>query len=168
MTTFPSLVPNAVSLDHGSPMISEYQVFGVGPVRFRHNDYVNGQEFQLTYRGLDQDSIGLIRAHYEDNGGTAGGFEVPTSILVGLNVTDSSSKYRYTETPTEEHIGLQRYNVTVSLKAIEGLLLQFILNGGPATLPSQEPFDKFVFSGTAPFILDGSVASQATLILNAT
>lgn len=167
MTTFPSLIPNAISLDHGSPMVSEYQAFGVGPVRFRHNNYVNGQEFQLTYQGLDQDSIELIRTHYEDNSGTAGRFDVPTSILIGLNVTDSTSRYRYVETPTEEHIGLQRYNVTVSLKAIEGLLLEFILDGGSSTLPSEEPFDKFVFSGTAPFILNGSVAGQATLILNA-
>ena len=167
MTTFPSLVPNAISLNHGSPQVSEYQAFGVGPIRFRHNNYVNGQEFQLVYQALDQDSIELIRSHYQDNGGTSGRFEVPTSILVGLNATDASSKYRYAETPTEEHIGLQRYNITISLKAIEGLLLQFTLNSGSATLPAEEAFDEFVFTGTAPFILNGSTASQATLILNA-
>jgi hypothetical protein len=167
MTTFPSLIPNAISLNHGSPQLSEYQAFGIGPIRFRHNDYVNGQEFQLVYQALDQTSIELLRDHYIVNSGTAGRFEVPTSILVGLNTVDASSKYRYTETPTEEHIGLQRYNVTISLKAIEGLLLQFILNGGPATLPAEEAFDEYVFTGTAPFILNGSTESLATLILNA-
>ena len=167
MTIFPSLIPNSVSLNHGLPQVSEYKAFGIGPVRFRHNNYVNGQEFKLVYRALDQDSIKLIRDHYLDNAGTAGQFSVPTSVFGGLNVTDAGSQYRYTETPSEEHIGLKRYNVTVSIKAIEGLLLEFILDGGPATLPSEEAFDLYVFTGTAPFILSGTTASQATLILNA-
>tara|TARA_B100000035_G_scaffold221461_1_gene190200 strand:- start:636 stop:1142 length:507 start_codon:yes stop_codon:yes gene_type:complete len=167
MTTFPSLVPNAISLNHGLPQISEYEAFGIGPVRFRHNNYVNGQEFQLVYQALDQDSIELIRTHYRDNNGTSGQFDIPASVLALLNTTDSSSRYRYAETPTEEHIGLQRYNVTISVKAVEGLLLQFTLNGGPATLPAEEAFDEFVFTGTMPFILNGFTASQATLILNA-
>ena len=167
MSAFPSLVPNSISLNHGAPQASEYEVFGIGPVLFRHDNYVNGQEFQLVYQALDQDSIESIRTHYQDNGGTSGHFTVPTSVLAFVNSTNASSKYRYTETPTEEHIGLQRYNITISLKAIEGLLLQFILNGGPATLPAEEAFDEFEFSGTAPFVLDGSPASQATLILNA-
>lgn len=166
MTTFPSLIPNEISLDHGLPQISEYQAFGIGPIRFRHNNYVNGQEFQLVYRALDQDSIELIRTHYQDNGGTSGQFTVPTSVLALVNTTDSSSKYRYTETPTEEHIGLQRYNITISLKAIEGLLLEFALDGGSTTVPAEETVDEFVFVGTGPFILNGSPANQATLIVD--
>jgi hypothetical protein len=166
MTTFPSLVPNAISLNHGSPQVSEYQAFGIGPIRFRHNNYVNGQEFQLVYQALDQNSIELIRTHYQDSNGTSGRFEVPTSVLALLNTTDSSSKYRYTETPTEEHIGLQRYNVTVSIKAIEGLLLQFSLDGSSAAQNTERPVDSFVFTGTEPFYLDGSSTSQAILVLD--
>jgi hypothetical protein len=166
MTAFPSLVPNAISLNHGVPQVSEYEAFGIGPIRFRHNNYVNGQEFQLVYQALDQDSIELIRDHYQDNGGTSGQFTVPVSVLALINTTDSSSKYRYTETPTEEHIGLQRYNVTISLRAIEGILLEFVLDGGSTTVPAEETVDKFVFVGTAPFNMNGSPASQATLIVD--
>ena len=166
MTAFPSLVPNAISLNHGSPQVSEYEAFGIGPVRFRHNNYVNGQEFELIYQALDQDSIELIRSHYQANGGTSGQFAVPTSVLALINATDSSSKYRYTETPTEEHIGLQRYNITISLRAIEGVLLEFTLDAGGPTLPPEEEVDDFVFVGTGPFILNGSPASQATLIVD--
>ena len=166
MTTFPSLVPNAISLNHGVPQVSEYEAFGIGPIRFRHNNYVNGQEFQLVYQALDQDSIELIRSHYQDNGGTSGQFAVPTAVLALINTTDSSSKYRYTETPTEEHIGIQRYNITISLKAIEGILLEFNLDGGSTTVSSEQTVDKFVFVGTAPFNLNGSPASQATLIVD--
>lgn len=166
MSAFPSLVPNAISLSHGSPQVSEYQAFGVGPVRFRHNNYVNGQEFQLVYQALDQESIESIRTHYQDNGGTSGQFTVPISVLALVDTTDASSKYRYTETPTEEHIGLQRYNITISLKAIEGILLEFALDAGGTTVPPEESVDEFVFVGTGPFILNGSPASQATLIVD--
>lgn len=167
MTTFPSLVPNAISLSHGLPQVSEYTAFGVGPVRFRHTDFVNGQEYQLTYTALDQDSIQLLRDHYQDTGGTSRHFDVPVSVLPGLNSTDSSSRYRYTETPAEEHIGFQRYNITISIKAVVGVEMRFILSGVPATLPAEEAVDIYVFSGTAPFILNGSSSALATLILKA-
>jgi len=166
MTAFPSLVPNEINLDHGSPQVSEYTAFGIGPVRFRHNNYVNGQEFELVYQALDQDSIELIRDHYRDNGGSSGEFAVPTSVFALIGVTDSSSKYRYTRTPTETHIGLQRYNITVSIRAVEGVLLEFALDAGSTTVPAEEPVDEFIFAGTGPFILNGSSASQATLIVD--
>ena len=92
MTAFPSLYPNSISLTHGLPQVSEYAAFGVGPIRFRHNDNVNQQDFQLVYRALDQASIELLRDHYYHNSGTAGTFEVPIAILGGLNVTNTSSR----------------------------------------------------------------------------
>jgi hypothetical protein len=45
--------------------------------------------------------------------------------------------------------------------------LLFILDGGPATLPTEAAFAFSVFSGTEPFILNGSDSTQATLVLNA-
>ena len=168
MTIFPFLYPNSISLSHGLPQVSEYAAFGVGPIRFKHTDNVNQQDFQLTYEALDQASIELLRDHYHQNSGTAGTFEVPTAILGGLNVTNSTSKYRYVETPTEQHIGFKRYNVAISIVAVEGREIAFILNSGSVTLPAETAFDEFVFSGTAPFVLNGSNSSTATLILNAT
>ena len=85
----------------------------------------------------------------------------------GLNIFTADSVFRYTETPTEEHTGVQLYNVSVAIQAIEGIDLLFILDGGPATLPTEAAFAFSVFSGTAPFLLNGSEASQATLVLNA-
>jgi hypothetical protein len=170
MSTFPALVPNSIDFNFGVPQVSEYSTFGIGPVRFRHTDYINGQTFSIKYQGLDQASIELLRTHYSDNSGTAGEFSVPLGVFVGIAAIDESSIYRYTTTPTEEHIGFQRYNVTVSIRAIEGVLLKFILDGGSATLPAEEAFDKYVFSGTAPFILDADDADPlvvTSLILNA-
>lgn len=170
MSIFPSLIPNSISFDFGAPQISEYASYGIGPIRFRHTNYINGQTFNLRYQGLDQSSIELLRTHYAHNSGTADEFTVPIGVVGGVNIVNSASIYRYTTTPTEEHIGLQRYNVTISIRAIEGVLIQFILIGEPAQLGSLAAFDSYVFSGTAPFILDADDADPAvtaSLILNA-
>ena len=169
MSTFPSLIPNSINFDFGAPQISEYSAFGIGPIRFRHTDFINGQTFSLKYQGLDQTSIELLRAHYLANSGTAGEFSVPTAVVDNVNAVNSTSVYRYTTTPTEEHIGFKRYNVTISIRAIEGVLVQFILVGESAQLGSLAAFDSYVFSGTAPFILeadDAYPAVVASLILN--
>ena len=167
MTTFPTLNPNSINLEQGQPQVSEYQSFGIGPIRFKHNNFVNDQKVVFTYRGLDQTSVELLRDHYQNNSGTAARFAVPVSLFGGLNIFTASSVFRYTETPTEEHTGVQLYNVSVAIQAIEGIDLLFILDGGPATLPTEAAFAFSVFSGTEPFILNGSDSTQATLVLNA-
>ena len=167
MTAFPTLYPNSISLNHGKPQVSEYEGFGIGPIRFKHNNFVNKQTFTFTYRGLEQASVELLRDHYVQNFGTAARFTVPVALFGGLNVVDGNSIFRYTETFTEQHVGAQLYEVSVEIQAIEGVDLSFILNGGPAALPAETAFNNVVFSGTAPFILNGSDSSQATLAFNA-
>lgn len=165
MPDFPTLYPSSISFNHGSPQLSEYTAFGIGPVRFRFDDFVNGQTFTLAYENILQSDVDLIRAHYEDSSGTANEFAVPTAIFGGLSITDAFSRYRYLETPEEEHFGVY-FNVTVTLQAVQGVQTNFVLNAGPATLPAEEAFSKFPFDGTMPFILDGSTAALATLVLN--
>lgn len=166
MSSFPTLHPDSISFDHGQPQVSEYTAFGIGPIRFRNSSFVNGQVFTLEYLNIQQASVDLIRNHYNNSQGTAGEFAVPTAILGGINVTDASSLYRYVDTPQEEHFGVY-FNLTVTLQAVQGVSLKLILDGGPATLPAEEAFTKFVFDGTAPFILNGTDAVTATLVLNA-
>ena len=167
MSAFPTLIPNSITYDHGRANVSEYSIFGAGPIRFRHSNYVNGQNLQLVYRGLSQAQVQLIRDHYEAVGGTHGAFTAPLAIWGGASVAQTDSEYRYAETPTEEHTGLH-YNVTISLRLLQGTFISFILDGGPATLPAESAFSKYVFDGTAPFILNGTDPATATLILNAT
>ena len=169
ISPFPALIPNSISLNHGTPRVNEYESFGVGPIRFKRNNVVNNQSFTFNYRGLDQTSVELLRNHYEDNSGIAAQFTVPTSLFGGLTIVFDSSLFRYTDTFTEEHTGQQLYTVSVELQAVEGIELFFTLNGGPATLPAETEVSRIVFVGTAPFILNGngSDASQATLALNA-
>lgn len=167
MTTFPTLSPNSISLNYGKSQVSEYEGFGIGPIRFKHNNFVNKQSFTFTYRGLEQASVELLRSHYEQNSGIAARFAVPIVLFGGLNVVDGDSIFRYTETFTEQHVGAQLYDVSVAIQAIEGVDLSYILDGGPAALPAETAFNDVVFSGTAPFILNGSTSSQATLAFNA-
>jgi hypothetical protein len=166
MTTFPTLYPNSFSFGLGLPQVSEFTSFGVGPIRFRHNNFINGQRFALEYLNLQQTSVEAIRNHYSQNQGTAGEFLVPSAIFGSVNIIDSASVFRYVETPVEEHFGIY-FNVIVTIEAVTGIELLFSLEGGPATLPAEEAFSKFVFDGTAPFILNGSDPALATLTLNA-
>lgn len=171
MTTspFPTLIPNSISLSQGTPRVDEYESFGIGPIRFKRNNLVNNQRFTFNYRGLSQTAVELLRDHYEDNSGIAAQFTVPISLFGGLTIVFDNSLFRYTDTFTEEHAGLQLYNVSVEIQSVEGIDLFFTLNGGPATVPAETEVSRIVFVGTAPFILNGngSTASAAKLALNA-
>lgn len=165
MAAFPTVYPDSISFDHGQPQVSEYNAFGIGPIRFRNNNFINAQVFTLEYRFLQQTSVDLIRDHYIQSQGTADEFTVPIGILGSVGVTDATSLYRYVETPQEEHFGVY-FNLTVTLQAVQGIEMAFGLDAGGTTLPSEESVSEFVFEGTAPFILNGSIASEATLILD--
>ena len=168
MTTFPSLVPNEISYGQGESNISEYNSFGLGPIRFRHSKYINSQNLNLTYRGLSQASVELIRQHYIDVGGTHGSFAAPSSIWGGVNLPQIDSLYRYADTPTEEHTGLH-YNVNITLRLLQGVLPQLTLDGGDRNLfyGEEEEVNTFGLSGTGPFLLVGSSSDAATLRLDA-
>ena len=166
MADFPTVYPDSITFNHGQPQISEYTAFGIGPILFRNTNFVNGQTLTLTYSNIQQSSVDLIRDHYYAVQGIAGEFAVPVAILGGIGITDSSSVYRYAETPQEEHFGVY-FNVSVTLQAVEGIEMKFTMNAGPAALPSEESVSRFVFDGTAPFILNGSTSALATLTLNA-
>lgn len=164
MPDFPTLVPNEIRFDHGQHNLTEVATFA-GPIRFRHSARVNRHLLQLTYRGLTQTEIDEIRTHYIDSAGTHRPFAIATSLWGGLTVTDSQAQYRYNEPPQEEHTGLH-YNVSVSLRVLDGLLSLYILNSGGASQPALSSFVSQAFTGTAPFILDCDDATPtATLLL---
>jgi len=165
MSTFPSLVPNELSFDMGRANISEVATFA-GPVRFRHSKRVNHQNLRVSYRGLSQSQVELLREHYYTNQTAPDYFDVPTSLWGGLTVVSSTALYRYSSPLQEEHLGLY-YNVSFSLRVIEGVNLLYILEGGTADNRTPAAFASFAFNGYEPFILDCSGASvTATLVLD--
>lgn len=166
MSDFPELIPTSISFSHGRPNISEYRAFGTGPITFRHSYYVNDQTMELQYVGLSEASVQEIRDHYNVVGGIFGTFNAPVSIWGGAGIAQTSSQYKYVETPQEVHTGLY-FNVTVSLRLLQGRLISFVLDGSGAELPAEEAVEALVFDGTAPFVLEGSTSGTATLILDA-
>ena len=165
MTLFPAIKPNGISFDMGRANISEVATFA-GPVRFRHSKRVNGHTLQLTYTGLSQTQVENIRDHYYTNQGTHGYFPVPSELWGGLTVVSTDAVYRYANAIEETHQGLY-YDVTVSLRIIDGFSLLYILEGNGATQPALANFVSFAFTGTAPFILDcNGVSPSATLLLD--
>jgi|TARA_R100000479_G_scaffold174010_1_gene121305 hypothetical protein len=166
MSDFPELIPNSISFSHGQPNISEYRAFGTGPITFRHSNYVNDQTMELQYIGLSETSVQEIRDHYNVVGGIFGTFNAPLSIWGGAGIAQTDSQYKYVETPQEVHTGLH-FNVTVSLRLLQGKLVSFILDGGGSELSAEQEVEELVFEGTSPFVLEGSDSDAATLILDA-
>jgi len=163
--TFPAIKPNAISFDMGRSNTSEISTFA-GPVIFRHSKRINGHVLQLNYVGLSQSQVESIRDHYYSSSGTHNYFDAPTDLWGGLRVVDENAVYRYTAPPEEIHQGLY-YDVTVSLRIIDGTTLLFVLEGNGASQPALANFASFAFTGTAPFILDcNGVSPSATLLLD--
>lgn len=166
MATFPTLVPNDISFDYGVSNISEVSTFA-GPVRFRHSKRINGHTLRLNYRGLSQTQTEELRTHYINSDGILRRFNLPTALWGGLSVVAADAEYRYTAPPQEEHMGLY-YNVSITLKILDGTVSFYILNGNGAELPAQAVFSAGVFNGTAPFVLDcGDADPTVTLLLEA-
>lgn len=164
MTVFPALIPNEIGFDMGRANISEVQTFA-GPVRFRHSKNVNNQILRVNYRGLSQTQVATLRQHYIQNQNALTYFTVPADIWGGLVVVSDASLYRYESPPEEEQIGLY-YNVSFSLRVIDGISLSYTLFGGTATPFTTAAFRSFAFNGFQPFTLNGSGASvTATLVL---
>jgi hypothetical protein len=162
MSDYPAIVANAADFDLGRSNITEVGTFA-GPVRFRHTSRINGYTLRLRYFGLQQSQVDQLRQHYNDNQGFHRTFEVPTSIWGGLSVVSSDSKYRYQSAPREEHAGLY-YNVSIDLRITDGVNLSLILFCGGAAQPAVAPFQSFVLTGNAPFILNAS-GDDPTLLL---
>jgi type II secretory pathway pseudopilin PulG len=162
MEAFPALTPNEIGFDLGTPNISEVATFA-GPVRFRHSQRINNHALQLVFRGISQAQVNQLRQHYSDAGGTHRYFELPVAAWGGLTVVNNSSLYRYASTPEEDHQGLY-YNVSISLKIVDGVTTLFILSCGGAAQPTPYAFTSTAFTGYAPFILNAGGATP-TLIL---
>jgi hypothetical protein len=162
MTTFPLLTPNEINFDLGTPNSSEVATFA-GPVRFRHSSRINKHTLQLVFQGLSQSQVNQLRQHYRESDGTHLYFEAPLAIWGGLSVVNASSLYRYASTPDEDHQGTH-YNVSISLKILDGITTLLVLNCGGAELPLPYAFTAVGFSGFAPFILNAG-GSTPTLLL---
>ena len=119
MATFPELEPATRSYDFGLFPLTEEPSISAGIVRFRHS--VTQQNYQLTlgYVDLTDAEASLIREHYQYQGGGYLSFQLPSIIWAGHtfsgNIVPYTTRWRYIETPEEEHRSAGYVNVTVTL-----------------------------------------------------
>ena len=119
MATFPVLEPATRSYDFGLFPLTEEPSVSAGIVRFRHS--VTQQNYQLTlgYVDLTDAEASLIREHYQSQGGGYISFQLPATVWAGHtfsgNIVPYTTRWRYIETPEEEHRSAGYVNVTVTL-----------------------------------------------------
>jgi hypothetical protein len=144
MATFPELEPATRAYDFGLFPLTEQPSLSAGIVRFRHS--VTPQNYQLTlgYTALTDAEAGLIREHYQGQGGGYRSFQLPPIIWRGHtfsgNVAPTNTRWRYLAAPEEEHRSAGYVNVSVSLGAdgtIDAELglqpIDLTITGGAAT-----------------------------------
>jgi hypothetical protein len=143
MATFPVLEPATRSYDFGLFPLTEEPSVSAGIVRFRHS--VTQQNYQLTlgYVNLTDAEASLIREHYQSQGGGYHSFQLPSIIWAGhtfsSNIVPYTTRWRYIETPEEEHRSAGYVNVTVTLGS-DGTI-----DGGLG----QQPVDLTIAAGAA-------------------
>ena len=119
MATFPELEPATRSYDFGLFPLTEVPSISAGIVRFRHS--ITPQNYQLTlgYVALTDAEAGLIREHFQGQGGGYRSFQLPATVWKGHtftgNVAPTNTRWRYTAAPEEEHRSAGYVNVTVAL-----------------------------------------------------
>ena len=119
MATFPVLEPATRAYDFGLFPLTEEPSVSAGIVRFRHS--VTQQNYQLTigYVDLTDAEASLIREHYQSQGGGYLSFQLPATVWAGHtfsgNIVPYTTRWRYIETPEEEHRSAGYVNVTVTL-----------------------------------------------------
>ena len=119
MATFPALEPATRSYDFGLFPLTEEPSVSAGIVRFRHS--ITPQNYQLTigYTALTDAEASLIREHYQSQGGGYRSFQLPSIIWAGHtfsgNIVPYTTRWRYIETPEEEHASAGYVNVSVTL-----------------------------------------------------
>ncbi|ATS93198.1 putative minor tail protein [Synechococcus phage S-LBS1] len=119
MATFPVLEPATRAYDFGLFPLTEEPSVSAGIVRFRHS--VTQQNYQLTlgYVDLTDAEASLIREHYQSQGGGYLSFQLPATVWAGHtfsgNIVPYTTRWRYIETPEEEHSSAGYVNVTVTL-----------------------------------------------------
>ena len=166
---FPTLQPDSISFNLGGLNVSDQETLNGGTVRFRHSNKVSNHRITLEYENLTEAQLVQIRDHYKSVSGPHYHFNVDPMIWGDSDVVPTTSLYRYAGIPEEEHFGVFN-RVSVSLVVLIGLDVNYGLVGEPADLGSEEFFESFAFSGTAPFILvadDADPAYDAELILTA-
>lgn len=145
--------PNSISYNIGGLNVSESGTLSSGPIRFRRSNVLTGHQITFRYVDLTQTEVGLFRQHYLDAAGTHSKFKIPTSVFGGANITQTTSFYRYVDTPEETQRGVF-HDIEIEVVVLTGVDLTYNLSsGGGANTTAETVNDSFFANGTSPFYL---------------
>lgn len=148
---FPAIVPRSVSYDFGMMNLTEEPTVS-GPIRFRHSTDTVNYSLTLNYDALTSTEVTQFRNHYLQAKGTHLRFKAPTQIWGLPQIANEDSVYRYAGPPEEQQFGVYT-KMTISLIALIGLNLAYILDGNAAVQPELTSFTSPAFTGHAPFVV---------------
>lgn len=121
--SFPALQPTARSLTYGQYPVKSYTAMNGAVTRRLFGDRASGFKLQLTFSGLDAESLDSLWTHYDEMQGGYTGFTLPDSVWAG-EAADLRTRYQtltgilwHYESPpqVEAQRGTTRRNVTLTL-----------------------------------------------------
>lgn len=173
MADYPTVYPDSISIESGA-MITDRLTTASGVTSVvRRTKGFKDVSFSLTYTNLTSTSVNSIRTHFQDHFDFNQSFSVPLAVLGSFAIVSSDAKYYYDSELEETQRGIYT-DLTVTLKAIDDNTAQIILNPGDSSTQSETAVPKstsdlstYVFSGTAPFVLDAgsAVASSSIAVI---
>lgn len=123
MADFPELEPTTRAWDFGAYAMSEAPAVGGGAIRFNHATEAVGITLAMTFEGLADNDLQLIRDHYYAQQGGYLSFLLPAVIWLGhtstTDVAPATDRWIYASPPDEgdaKQGGF--YDVTVTLRHV--------------------------------------------------
>jgi hypothetical protein len=126
MATFPALEPATRRYSMGIFPTTEERGFGGGSIRFKHGTTAYSHNLELGFAALTQAQAKLLRDHYREQQGGYIAFPLSTEAWAGhtsfTDLVPTSTHWRYTSQPQEDHLTGGYVNVQLALISVPAVV----------------------------------------------
>jgi hypothetical protein len=157
MSTFPALIPSGTrTFTPGEYPHTPLRSMGGRTSLVRHSDAVVDQRLRLSFFGLTEMEMLLIRGHYISRRGRFYGFDLPAEAWTGSGSTHTPVGYEwfYADRPQIGDVGCGYYDVSVELEMLPAVVSAFVV---PAAVIAAR--------GIAPSILANLILEPSAAII---
>lgn len=173
MAAFPTIYPDSISIEPGR-MVNDRLTTPSGVTTvFRRTRGIRDVLFSLTYTNLTSTSASLIRSHFQDHFDFNQAFTVPLAVLGSFAIVSNYGMFYYDSELEEDQKGIYT-DLSVTFRAIDEETISIVLDTGDSADRTETTVAKttsdlttYLFSGTAPFSLEGgsAVASSSIAVI---
>lgn len=131
MANFPSRLadgtpirPSQRSFNFGEYPVKTYRALSGKAVRRSFGNRPYGQTLELVFANVNDETVSLIFNHYNEQGGTALGFNLPSDLFSGMDNSAISNfrnpagtNWYYAESPAVESVVKSVSTISISLVA---------------------------------------------------